>query len=233
VPRTDRPDTERALILRAPPSHTLSRKGSTMSPAPQSALSASTAQAGRRRRTGKAALAGVVAVGLLAAGGGTFSKWYDEEAIASDTLSSGELSLDALSSSAWTDLSDNAEIDPASFRLVPGDTVRYTAVTTVHAQGDNLAGVMTVEHPDLPAGADAALRLGHVHYDVQIEGLADKDSDGDGRYEVTPADDGKPVTVTATIDWPAEPTEGLEGQNESVDLTGTKHVLEQAVQPRA
>ena len=65
-----------------------------MNTAAQTPLSESTAKAGRNRRAGKAVLAGAVAVGLLAAGGGTFSKWSDSEAIASDaTVATGELSL--------------------------------------------------------------------------------------------------------------------------------------------
>ena len=53
-----------------------------MNTAAQTPLSESTAKSGRNRRAGKAVLAGAVAVGLLAAGGGTFAKWSEEQAIA-------------------------------------------------------------------------------------------------------------------------------------------------------
>ena len=78
----------------------------------------------RRRHTGKAVLAGVVAVGLLAAGGGTFSRWYEEQQITPDSVSSGELSLAALTTPVWTD--QHGKIDPTTFKMVPGDTVRFS-----------------------------------------------------------------------------------------------------------
>ena len=105
-----------------------------MNTAAQTPLSESTAKAGRNRRAGKAVLAGAVAVGLLAAGGGTFAKWSEEQAIASaDSITAGELSMKNTTVS-WTD-GAGKDINPAVYKIVPGDTVQLHASTTVIAEG--------------------------------------------------------------------------------------------------
>ena len=108
-----------------------------MNTASQNPLSESTAQAGKNRRAGRAVLAGAGAVGLLAAGGGTFSKWSDERAIATgDIVTAGELSMTGTTVS-WQDGAGNT-IDPADYRILPGDTIELHASTTVIAKGDTL-----------------------------------------------------------------------------------------------
>ncbi|WP_298583268.1 alternate-type signal peptide domain-containing protein [uncultured Kocuria sp.] len=195
-----------------------------MNAASQNPLSDSTAQAGRNRRTGKAVLAGAVAVGLLAAGGGTFSKWSDSEAIASDaTVATGELSLALAEGVTWTDGNDKA-IDINTYQVVPGDTVKLKVSPTIQAEGETLQGTLAL---DLPANLESVLGT-YVDYDLEVDGLSDGNEDG--LYEVTRANDGQMVNVTAAFTWNADSVKNQEGQNiPAQSLKGFNLVLDQSI----
>ncbi|MFW3387399.1 UNVERIFIED_CONTAM: alternate-type signal peptide domain-containing protein [Kocuria sp. CPCC 205274] len=195
-----------------------------MNTAAQTPLSESTAQAARNRRAGKAVLAGAVAVGLLAAGGGTFSKWSEEQAIASkDIITAGELSM-ADATVAWKD-GAGTTIDPAKYQIVPGDTVALHASTTVIAEGDNLEGSLELQLPAQLQQEIAALEdAGYVSYDVT---LTSGDKSVKDAFPITAADNGDTVTAVATFTWNADMTTGSNGENVSKSLSGTKLVLTQ------
>ena len=195
-----------------------------MNTAAQTPLSESTAKAGRNRRAGKAVLAGAVAVGLLAAGGGTFSKWSDSEAIASDaTVATGELSLALAEGAAWTDGNDDP-IDINTYQVVPGDTVKLKVSPTIQAEGDTLEGTLAL---DLPANLESVLGT-YVGYDLEVTGLSE--SNDDGLYKVTEANDGQTVDVTAAFTWKADSVKDQEGQNvPAQSLKGFNLVLDQSI----
>ena len=195
-----------------------------MNTAAQTPLSESTAKAGRNRRAGKAVLAGAVAVGLLAAGGGTFSKWSDSEAIASDaTVATGELSLALAEGATWTDGNDDP-IDINTYQVVPGDTVKLKVSPTIQAEGDTLEGTLAL---DLPANLESVLGT-YVGYDLEVTGLSE--SNDDGLYKVTEANDGQTVDVTAAFTWKADSVTGDQGQNvPAQSLKGFNLVLDQSI----
>ncbi|MCM3486014.1 alternate-type signal peptide domain-containing protein [Kocuria rosea] len=195
-----------------------------MNTAAQTPLSESTAKAARNRRAGKAVLAGAVAVGLLAAGGGTFSKWSEEQAIASqDIITAGELSM-AGTTVAWKD-DAGTTIDPAKYQIVPGDTIALHASTKVIAEGDKLRGSLKLELPAQLHQEIAALeRAGYVSYDVT---LTSGDKSVKDAFPITADDNGDTVTAVATFTWNADMTTGSNGENVSKSLSGTKLVLTQ------
>jgi len=195
-----------------------------MNTAAQTPLSESTAKAGRNRRAGKAVLAGAVAVGLLAAGGGTFSKWSDSEAIASDaTVATGELSLALAEGATWTDGNDKT-IDINTYQVVPGDTVKLKVSPTIQAEGDTLEGTLAL---DLPANLESVLGT-YVGYDLEVTGLSE--SNDDGLYKVTEANVGETVDVTAAFTWKADSVKDQEGQNiPAQSLKGFNLVLDQSI----
>lgn len=195
-----------------------------MNTAAQTPLSESTAKAGRNRRAGKAVLAGAVAVGLLAAGGGTFSKWSEEQAIASqDIITAGELSM-AGTTVAWKD-GAGTTIDPAKYQIVPGDTIALHASTKVIAEGDNLRGSLKLELPAQLQQEIAALeRAGYVSYDVT---LTSGDKSVKDAFPITADDNGDTVTAVASFTWNGDMTTGSDGENVSKSLSGTKLVLAQ------
>ncbi|MFF0989273.1 alternate-type signal peptide domain-containing protein [Kocuria nitroreducens] len=195
-----------------------------MNTASQTHLSESPAQGGKNRRAGKAVLAGAVAVGLLAAGGGTFSKWSEEQAIASgDIVTAGELSMESTTVS-WKDGAGNT-IDPAKYRMVPGDTIALHAATKVIAKGDNLNGSLKLQLPaQLQQEIDALERAGYVTYNVS---LTSGDKSAEDSYPITERDNGDVVKAVATFTWDADKTTGNDGENVSKSLSGTKLVLAQ------
>ncbi|MEX5236415.1 alternate-type signal peptide domain-containing protein [Kocuria arenosa] len=195
-----------------------------MNTASQTPLSESPAQGGRNRRAGKAVLAGAVAVGLLAAGGGTFSKWSEEKAVASqDIITAGELSM-ANTTASWKDGAGNT-IQPAEYQMVPGDTIELHASTTVIAEGDNLEGTLELQLPaQLQQEINALEKAGYVSYDVT---LTNGDKSAEDSYPITAEDDGDVVTAVATFTWDADRTTGSDGENVSKSLSGTKLVLAQ------
>ncbi|MFI7741954.1 alternate-type signal peptide domain-containing protein [Kocuria rhizosphaericola] len=195
-----------------------------MNAASQNPLSESTAPAGRNRRAGKAVLAGAVALGLLAAGGGTFSKWSDSEAVASDdTVSTGELSLALAEGATWTDGADRP-IDIDTYQVVPGDTVKLKVSPTIQAEGDNLKGTLAL---DLPANLEPVLGT-YVDHDLEVRGL--QDTNGDKVHDVTEADDNTTVDVTAAFTWKADSVTDQQGQNIPAQaLKGFDLVLDQSL----
>lgn len=201
-----------------------------MNTASQTPLSESPAQGGRNRRAGKAVLAGAVAVGLLAAGGGTFSKWSDDKDIfaAGTSVSTGKLQLGPVSGAHWAD-QEGAIDDFSSFEMVPGDSLAYTVGSSVVAEGKNVTGILSVDTSELPTGIQQMLAHGALGYDVTITGLSDQDTDGDGKYQVTPADNGRSIEVTAEITWPEHLTNGRSMQDQNFALDAMKLVLVQNV----
>ncbi|MGQ1837733.1 alternate-type signal peptide domain-containing protein [Kocuria turfanensis] len=195
-----------------------------MSSAAQHLPSESPSQGGTKRRTGKAVLAGAVAVGLLAAGGGTFSKWSDSEAVASDDkVATGELSLALDQGATWTDGNDKP-IDINTYKVVPGDTVKLKVSPIIQAEGENLKATLALE---LPANLQSVIGK-YVDYTLQIDGLSD--TNNDKVYEVTEANDGKPVDVVAAFTWKADSVTGDQGQNvPAQSVKGFNLVLDQSV----
>ncbi|MHC5559615.1 alternate-type signal peptide domain-containing protein [Kocuria sp. U4B] len=196
-----------------------------MSTAPQNPLSPSGPEAGKNRRAGKAVLAGVVAVGLLAAGGGTFAKWHDSEAVASGkSLSAGHLSLEGTSELTWRDVRNDAPINPDTFHMVPGDVVEFTATTNIKAVGDNLKAALTVDTDD--TGVDNKLLDFTVDADVASAHLTETAA-GSNVYEITKANNDQTVTVTGTIAWPTTDELDNTGQDMKFDLSGVDLTLVQ------
>lgn len=101
------------------------------------------------KKVTKAAVAAGAAGVLLLGGAGSFALWNDTKSVDAGTVSTGHLTLDASAPGAWADVSsdvdvENAEFDPANDHIVPGDTVTYTQVVTIGADGKNLKGELTV-----------------------------------------------------------------------------------------
>lgn len=198
-----------------------------MSAAQQNTLSASAPQGGKNRRAGKAVMAGVVAVGLLAAGGGTFAKWSDNaDAMASTKISTGKLSLEQASGPAWTFGDSGEAYDPATDKLVPGDTVKFATAAKVNAAGKNLDADLSLQYAgNTKAYLDSAEKAGVIDYTVAMSGATD--ADGDGTYDVTEANDGDTVTVTGEFTWLGDSTNNTDYQNLNVTFDGIKLLLEQ------
>lgn len=159
-----------------------------MNAAAQRSPSESTLQGGRNRRAGKAVLAGAVAVGLLAAGGSTFSARSG-----SDHVASGELRLGLASGAVRTD-GNGQEIGLDTYEVVPGDTVEPKVSPVVQDEGENPEGALAL---DLTADLESAVGA-FIDHELQLSDPTE--ANGDRAYEVAGStDDDRTVDVTATF----------------------------------
>lgn len=106
----------------------------------------------------KAAIAAGAAGALLLGGAGTMALWSADDTVDAGTVTTGHLTLETGPAGAWTDTSvdaADADFDPLTDHLVPGDTVEFSQTVTIGADGKNLKGELTVG--DLAAAVPGAL----------------------------------------------------------------------------
>jgi alternate signal-mediated exported protein len=143
----------------------------------------------------KGMIAGAAGVVLLLGGGGTFALWNDSADIPGGTISSGELSIDATTAGVWHDVSFDTLpavviIDPATFLMVPGDTVEYAQDVTLNATGNNL--LANFGYTSTPSAVPAG-------FTVTVEVLDDGGLPVTGPITVV---DGATYSVVLTVDLP-------------------------------
>ena len=133
------------------------------------------------------------------------------------------MSLALAEGATWTDGNDDP-IDINTYQVVPGDTVKLKVSPTIQAEGDTLEGTLAL---DLPANLESVLGT-YVGYDLEVTGLSE--SNDDGLYKVTEANDGQTVDVTAAFTWKADSVKDQEGQNvPAQSLKGFNLVLDQSI----
>ncbi|WP_227496943.1 alternate-type signal peptide domain-containing protein [Planctomonas psychrotolerans] len=180
----------------------------------------------------KGAIAGTAGVVLLLGGGGTFALWNAEQSVNLGTIESGMLSLDAVPTGTWKDISSDAAAggepiaDITAFRMVPGDTLELTQVVHITAVGDNLRATLQLDPAQLMTGQspedwDLMSRLVYSsRVDTVVGGTVTKLSDFS--YAVLPsttADGATTLTIKATVALPANAVSGSQGSNGTVDLS--------------
>ncbi|WP_194420316.1 alternate-type signal peptide domain-containing protein [Microbacterium abyssi] len=169
----------------------------------------------------KATIAGALGVVMLA-GGTTFALWSDSAGLGSSAVNSGTLALTETGTGAWTDLSDDSAItDISAFRIVPGDTIEYTAEFTVAASGKNLTATLDVSDP-VAATGDAELLANTTVTQTFTDAAGEPVVDGD----ITSANNGDVIDVTVTVAF-AEATGGTTAQGQALDLSALTVTLTQ------
>lgn len=182
------------------------------------------------RRALKAAAAGALGVALLAGLGTTFAKWYEESSIGDSSLQSGHLNM-TVDDAKWIDVKSGETIDEAQFKMVPGDTLLYTATVTPDLVGDNLVATLKVNTTDTVTGDLANI--------VEVTTVV-----GSGtatEQTVTPADN-TPIDVSVELRFPltdggADPAAdksnwwGDRGEDGTVNLSEIKIELDQNDNP--
>lgn len=101
-------------------------------------------------RTTKSIVAVGAGIALLTAAGGTFARWSESESVDGGNVTAGHLDM-TVSPGQWYDTrgteatGDDVEIDPSSFRIVPGDTLEYRATIEPDLVGDNLEATLEAD----------------------------------------------------------------------------------------
>lgn len=176
---------------------------------------------------GQGALAAGVATAVLLGGFGAFSLWNDSlGAGVSDNIATGKLTLDNVSTGAWTItktdgvLPVNSTINPATFKASPGDVLQYATDVKLTAHASDMLAQLVIDpttfsiDPALASGVTVQLAgpngaTGTIPVDARITGQQDI-----------------PVTVTVTF---SDSITGKTGQDlaSAVSLTGLNFKLEQ------
>ncbi|MPV37979.1 TasA family protein [Georgenia subflava] len=164
----------------------------------------------------RACVAGVLAIGLLGGGAGTYAAWSDTETHAG-RVAAGELGLDAGSTTIAVirpsaDGSAPATL-PGDAPLVAGDTLRITTEVTVRARGTSLAATLLLDLDGLfgtqaPELAEVLRR--DLVVDVEMRGPSGsvRQAPAGGPWSVTEADHGATVTATIETTLPATAPDG-------------------------
>ncbi|MDP9822810.1 alternate-type signal peptide domain-containing protein [Nocardioides massiliensis] len=147
------------------------------------------------RKEVKATLALGAAGALLVGGAGTLAFWTDEATLGGASLTSGKLAVDASDCDAgaavWT-LEGDA-FDPATDRLIPGDTLTMTCDVAIDVAGTHLTQV-DIEAV-VPSGALAGA-WEEVTVAATVRGTAT------GAEDVTVTGGTNLIPVVVTVTWP-------------------------------
>lgn len=169
-------------------------------------------------RTTTSVVAVVAGIVLLSAAGGSFAEWSDGQTIDGGEVTSGSLAM-TVSPGEWYDTkdasttSDDVKIDPATFRIVPGDTIEYRATVTPELVGDNIEATLAT---------DIKTVSGTLASSVTTSATLN----GDTAKNLTPADTGNGTTYAAVVKVVMpETTPG--GANAALDLSTMKISLKQ------
>lgn len=158
----------------------------------------------------KGAIAAAAGAVILAGGAGTMAAWNDSTTgTDGGTITAGELNIEQVGSGTWTWGDGTTTFNPAEDRLIPGDTVQYTATYNITLEGTNLTATLKPELREVDGDLADLLTVGTAGGDeVEV------DSSGQ-----------KSVTTTITFDESKAGDNG--GMNEQADLSGATVTLTQ------
>ena len=179
----------------------------------------------------KGALAATAAGALLLGGVGTFALWEDNQSIAAESISTGQLNM-TVGTGTWADISDGTPVAIPSidgFNVVPGDTLTHTTAVTINAEGNNLAGELAVAQASLEnaLGADWAPYVTVTAQPVLPEGSAVTADVSNANLLSFGSAGTYTLDVVITVEFAAN-TPDLVGQNASLNLAALALTLTQA-----
>ena len=113
-------------------------------------------------KTTKGAVAAAAAGVLLLGGAGSLAYWNATGTVAGGTISSGELTLTnadcdpgvGTTDSVWT-IDGGTAFNPATEKIVPGDTLTKVCTYTITASGTHLEALLTTSTPAYTGTANA------------------------------------------------------------------------------
>ena len=183
-----------------------------------------------KKQTKAAVAAGAGAI-LLLGGLGTLAFWSDDANLGGGgTITSGQLSLgECEGDGSWEDV-NAGPIDIGTFRIVPGDTVRYTCNTELVAEGDNLTATLTADLGGVTGDAELQSRL-QRSVTATLNGTPLPPT-GDGVQVIANDGSDQPISVVVTIAFDPNTPDQV-GQGQSVDLSAMSLRLEQNTNPGA
>jgi alternate signal-mediated exported protein len=179
----------------------------------------------------KGAIAGAAGVALLLGGAGTFALWNTTVGVASGKISTGTLAFGTRANATWSDDSGATPtaFNPATQKIVPGDVVSLTQDITINATGKNLKAELAYVPSSITIPSDLAPYIDTTFTVTNVSGDATYSGTGTvlDPYIIKPTTGGTSV-FTVKISYAFDPSvTGVDGQTESVDLTGAAYSLTQ------
>ncbi|WP_434618343.1 alternate-type signal peptide domain-containing protein [Arthrobacter sp. A5] len=172
----------------------------------------------------KGAIATGAGVLLMVGGGGTLATWNQAQNASMGSVVSGDLNLEvntATDKGHWTNASGTT-VDPAVYKVVPGDVLTYTQDLKVTLTGDLMKAKLSVTN----AGANAGFTPASV--DVSATALKDATAlkpitSGD---VLTPLVNGHVVTASTTFTFKTSTT-NRDSVNQTYNFGPVGYKLEQ------
>lgn len=162
-------------------------------------------------------IAGAAGIAILLGGAGSFALWTATDTVNAGQIKAGTLTLDAVGTGVWTNVTNTptAVIDPATFKIVPGNTLEYSQDLTIVASGDDLSAILTSNGGAITGtitGLTTSLEATSTSPNVTVVGGA-----------ITVTDSATPATVHAvlTVAYPVGSTDGQDGTASFTDATFT------------
>lgn len=166
----------------------------------------------------KGVIAAAAGVTLLTGVGGTFANWSENKSAAPGTVTAGHLNL-TVGAGSWNDVTTGTAkpiADITTFKMVPGDVLKYTTIVTPDMVGNNLTATLT---STLPAEA------GTLADDVTTTSVFN--DSGQAIRQLNESND-TAVGITVTVTMPSTTTTG---EDEVLNLTALTVDLVQNANP--
>lgn len=184
------------------------------------------------KKSTKGALAAAAAGTLLLGGAGSLAFWTDAETVDGTSITSGYLNLTD-PTCVGTGLHDwqidgGAAYDPATTRLVPGDTLTKVCTITVEKSGTHFVNAnFDIDEGDGPTGSD---ELFGDELDLDVSYSKGATPLAAGPNATIAVADGDVITVDLSITWDYgvednssnNPTAGLQAALDDITITATQ-----------
>lgn len=152
----------------------------------------------RMNKSTKGAVAAAAAGVLLLGGAGSLAFWTGSSSVPASTITAGELKLGAANCAGWTFVNaGGAAFDPATDRVVPGDSVTRLCTIPITAIGKNLSANLTLPTANITKTPTDANFTASATYKVgTAPGTAAS------KTTITSADNAANVYATITVTFP-------------------------------
>jgi alternate signal-mediated exported protein len=163
----------------------------------------------------KGAIASAAGIILLMGGAGTLASWNaSSTAGASQAISAGQLAVNTPGTGVWTQGTSTTAIDPATFKIVPGDTLTYSQTFNLAASGNNLLFTVAATSGALTATSASAadsklLAQTTAAASFVVTGGNIAASTSANTYKVTSNSGSNTVTIKMTVSFPYAAADNL------------------------
>ncbi len=176
-------------------------------------------------KTTKGTIAIAAGITLLLGGAGSLAYWQETANVAAASVSTGQLHVTVGTGTTWEVKKSGASTYTAianisTFKMVPGDSVRYTVPFSTLAEGDNLVANATVAFggtTNLPSEVTAS-----------TSGTYNSAAFAGSTFAVVKGSSAVNGSLVFTLDWPFGTVGNTVGMSQTINLAATTVTVKQA-----